>query len=70
MSGVLMANSLRYCRHDFWFFKSVLFKEKSALLKEKFIGQENLNNADFSLSNADLKDQKSALLNLNAEKIA
>ena len=41
---------------DFRCFKSALFKEKLALLKEIFIGQENLNNADFSLSNADLKD--------------
>ena len=48
----------------------MLFKEKSALLKVIFFGQENLNNADFSLSNADLKDQKSALLEENADKIA
>ena len=33
-------------------FKSDLFKEKSALLKKIFNVDENLNNADFSLSNA------------------
>ena len=33
-------------------FKSELFKEKSALLKKIFNVDENLNNADFSLSNA------------------
>ena len=55
-----------------WFLvleKSALFKEKSELLEEIFIVQEDLNNADFSLS-ADLKDQKSDLLKENAEKIA
>ena len=39
------------------------------MLEEIFIVQEDLNNADFSLS-ADLKDQKSDLLKENAEKIA
>ena len=47
----------------------MLFKEKSALLKQIFIVQENLNNADFSMSNAYLKEQKSALLKENAENI-
>ena len=53
---------------DFLGLKSAVFKDKSALLKEIFIVQENLNNADFFLSNADLKDQKSALFKENAEK--
>ena len=47
----------------------MLFKEKSALLKQIFIVQENLNIADFSMSNAYLKEQKSALLKENAENI-